>query len=57
VRSDAAGNFALDYQLSADAALGDYALDVISQCNDEHRSICTHQKSSMRLKVNPCGAK
>ena len=57
MRSDAAGNFALDYQLSADAALGDYALDVISQCNDEHRSICTHQKGSMRLKVNPCGAK
>jgi uncharacterized protein YfaS (alpha-2-macroglobulin family) len=57
VRSDAAGNFSLDYQLPAAAAPGDYALEVISQCNDAHRSICTHQKSSMRLKVNPGGAK
>jgi uncharacterized protein YfaS (alpha-2-macroglobulin family) len=57
VRSDARGNFTLDYQWSADAAPGDYVLEVISQCNDAHRNICTHQKSSMRLKVNPGGAK
>lgn len=57
VRSDAAGNFSLDYQLPSAAAPGDYALEVISQCNDAHRSICTHQKSLMRLKVNPGSAK
>ena len=57
VRSDAAGNFSLDYRFSAAVAPGDYALEVISQCNDAHRPICTHQRSAMRLKVNPGGAK
>lgn len=57
VRSDAAGAFSLDYRFPAAATPGEYSLEVISQCNDAHRSICTHQRSSMRLKVIPGGAK
>lgn len=57
VRGDAAGNFMLEYRMPADAAPGGYVVEVLSQCNDAHRHICTHQKSSRRITVNSLGAK
>ena len=29
--------------------LGDYTVEVISQCRDEHRDICTNQSSSIQF--------
>lgn len=57
VRADSSGNFALEYRLPANAAPGAYEVEVVSQCNDAHRSICTRQKSSQRLTVHPAGTK
>ncbi len=57
VRADAAGNFALEHPLPADSAPGTYSVEVISQCNDAHRNICTWQKSAQQFSVQPLGAK
>lgn len=51
VRSDANGNFTLLLPLPQSAPPGTYTVDVVSQCRDEHRDICTHQSSSFQFAV------
>lgn len=51
VRSDANGNFTLLLPLPQSAPPGTYTVDVVSQCRDEHRDICTHQSSSIQFAV------
>lgn len=51
VRSDADGNFIFHFMPPADASPGTYIVKVISQCRNEHRSICTNQSASVELTV------
>lgn len=51
VRSDADGTFAFSFALPADATIGNYTVEVISQCRNEHRDICTNQSSSSKITV------
>ena len=52
VRSDLNGNFIFNFALPPNVILGDYTVEVISQCRDEHRDICTNQSSSIQFTAN-----
>jgi hypothetical protein len=51
-RSNESGNFTSTVNIPVDTIAGNYALNVISQCKDEHRNICTNQNSSIPITVS-----
>jgi uncharacterized protein YfaS (alpha-2-macroglobulin family) len=50
-RSNMDGNFLLNITLPVNSLPGNYTLDIISQCRDEHRNICTNQRSSIPISI------
>jgi uncharacterized protein YfaS (alpha-2-macroglobulin family) len=50
-RSNMDGNFLLNIILPVNSLPGNYTLDIISQCRDEHRNICTNQRSSIPISI------
>jgi hypothetical protein len=51
VLSNDAGNFTSNIILPINTAPGNYTLTVISQCREEHRSICTNQNSTIPISI------
>ena len=49
--SDIDGVFAISIPISTDAEIGKYFIQVISQCREIHREICTHQYESLSISV------
>ena len=49
--SNADGEFSIAIPITADAETGIYFLQVISQCREIHREICTHQYESLSINV------
>lgn len=50
VRSGTDGTFALEFALPR-AAAGDYLLEAVSHCSDEHRHLCTGRRASIPLSI------
>ena len=46
------GTFAIEIPISASADVGNYSIEVISQCREIHREICTHQYESLTINVD-----
>ena len=51
VTSNIEGIFALEVPISNDAEIGSYDVEVISQCREIHREICTHQYETLSINV------
>ena len=51
VTSNSEGIFALEIPIPTDAETGNYFLQVISQCREIHRQVCTHQYESLSISV------
>lgn len=49
--SDIDGVFAMSIPIATDAEIGDYSIQVISQCREIHREVCTHQYKSLSINV------
>lgn len=49
--SDIDGLFAISIPISSDAEIGNYDVQVISQCREIHREVCTHQYESLSINV------
>ena len=51
VTSNSEGIFAIEIPLSNDSEIGSYEIEVISQCREIHREICTHQYETLSVGV------
>ncbi|MCE2615200.1 MAG: thermonuclease family protein [Nitrosopumilus sp. (ex Thoosa mismalolli)] len=49
--SDIDGIFAISIPISSDAEIGNYSVQVISQCREIHREVCAHQYESISINV------
>ena len=49
--SDIDGVFAVSIPISVDAEIGNYSIQVTSQCREIHREVCTHQYESLSINV------
>ena len=49
--SDIDGVFAVSIPISTDAEIGNYSIQVTSQCREIHREVCTHQYESLSINV------
>lgn len=45
------GVFAVSIPIPTDAEIGNYSIQVISQCREIHREVCTHQFESLSINV------
>lgn len=45
------GTFSLDVPISKNAEVGRYVVEIISQCREIHRDICTHQSETITINV------
>jgi hypothetical protein len=50
-RSNVDGIFLLNITLPVTSLPGNYTLDIISQCSDEHRNICANKRSSIPIAI------
>ena len=51
VTSNPEGEFFIEIPMSKDAKVGSYDIEIISQCREIHREICTHQNESISIIV------
>ena len=51
VTSNSEGEFSIEIPISKDAKVGSYDIEIISQCREIHREICTHQNESISIIV------
>ena len=51
VTSNDEGIFAIEIPLSNDSEIGSFEIEVISQCREIHREICTHQYETLSVTV------
>jgi Ca2+-binding RTX toxin-like protein len=51
VKSDSYANFSFGFRLPSIMSPGNYILQVISQCRDEHRDICANESSSISISI------
>ena len=51
VTSNSEGIFAMEIPLSNDSEIGSYEIEVISQCREIHREVCTHQYETLSITV------
>jgi hypothetical protein len=49
--SNGNGNFTLNIALPVNSVPGNYTLDIISQCSEEHRNICFHKITSTPIAI------
>lgn len=49
--SNVDGVFSVSIPIESDAEIGSYSVQVISQCREVHREICTHQHDSLSINV------
>ena len=47
VVSDLDGTFSIEIPISKNAEVGSYSVEIVSQCREIHREICTHQNETM----------
>ena len=45
------GVFSIRIPIAADAEIGNYSIQVISQCREIHREVCTHRHDSLSINV------
>lgn len=45
------GTFSVEFTIPEDSELGRYQVDVVSQCREVHRDICTNKSESMEIMV------
>ena len=51
ITSDAEGKFSVEIPLTNDANVGIYEVEIISQCREIHRDICTNQSEKVSINV------
>ena len=51
ITSNYEGIFAIEIPISSDVEIGSYEIEVISQCREIHREICTHQYEVLSINV------
>ena len=51
VTSNLEGEFFVKIPMSKDARVGNYDIEIISQCREIHREICTNQKESISITI------
>ena len=51
ITSDSKGEFSVDIPLAENAEVGTYNIEIISQCREIHREICTHQNETVSIIV------
>ena len=51
VTSDLEGMFFIEIPISKNAEVGNYNVEITSQCREIHREICTHQNESISITV------
>ena len=51
ITSDSEGKFSIDIPLTSNAETGIYNIEIVSQCREIHREICTHQNERLEIIV------
>ena len=51
ITSDTDGVFSIEIPITKNAEMGNYSIEIISQCREIHREICTHQNEIMYITV------
>ena len=51
ITSDSEGKFSLEIPLTNNAEVGTYNVEIVSQCREIHREICTHQNERLEIIV------
>ena len=51
VTSDNEGIFSAEIPISKNAKIGKYTIEIISQCREIHREICTHQNETISVTI------
>ena len=51
ITSNAEGKFTIEIPTTENSKTGTYVIEIISQCREIHREICTHQKETMQITV------
>ncbi len=51
VTSNPDGTFSTEIPIAENAEVGNYAVQIISQCREVHREICTHQSETISITV------
>ena len=51
ITSDLEGEFFVEIPMSQNTKVGSYDIEIISQCREIHREICTHQNESTSITV------
>ena len=49
ITSDLDGTFSIEIPISKNAEAGSYNVEIVSQCREIHREICTHQNETMSI--------
>lgn len=52
ITSASDGTFSIEIPIPNDAQYGKYTIEVISQCREIHRDICTHQSKSFEITIS-----